>query len=69
MTVMPGVCIWWQEAAECIMDGMTSIIDINLKTFEAGSPRAQAKIVDATRSSMQSGFVYVGHDLPTGTDR
>lgn len=39
------------------------ILDVDLLAFETGSPTQRAAVVDATRRSLQTGFVYTAHDL------
>ena len=39
------------------------ILDVDLLSFEQGSKRNRQAVVEGVMKSLQSGFVYVGHDL------
>lgn len=39
------------------------ILDVDLLAFERGSAAERAAVVDGTRRSLQTGFVYTAHDL------
>lgn len=40
------------------------VLDVDLVRFERGDARARAAIVDGVRRSLETGFVYLAHDLP-----
>ncbi len=39
------------------------ILEVDLLTFESGSPSARAAVVDGVMRSLATGFVYVSHDV------
>lgn len=43
---------------------MPEILDVDLVAFEHGSATERGAIVDGVRRSLQTGFVYCGHDIP-----
>ena len=47
-------------------DDKTMILDVDLPLFETGDRTQRQAIVDGVMTSLQTGFVYVEHDLPQG---
>jgi isopenicillin N synthase-like dioxygenase len=41
------------------------ILDVDLLAFEQGGGRDRAGVVEATLQSLQTGFVYTSHDIPS----
>lgn len=44
----------------------SEILQVDLIAFERGDPVARRAVVDGVMRSLQTGFVYLAHDLPTG---
>ncbi|MEY2434959.1 MAG: hypothetical protein QOC92_4684 [Acidimicrobiaceae bacterium] len=44
---------------------MTEVLDVDLLAFETGSAGARRAVVDGVMRSLGSGFVFVGHDVPS----
>ncbi|MGZ4692251.1 MAG: isopenicillin N synthase family dioxygenase [Acidimicrobiales bacterium] len=44
--------------------GPDAILEVDLLRFEHGSAAARRAVVDGTRRSLETGFVYTSHDLP-----
>jgi isopenicillin N synthase-like dioxygenase len=44
--------------------GGVEILEVDLLRFERGDAAARRAVVDGTLRSLQTGFVYTGHDLP-----
>lgn len=42
------------------------ILDVDLAHFEAGSSTQRRAVVDGVMTSLQTGFVYLAHDMPSG---
>ena len=43
---------------------MSGILDVDLCAFEQGGVRGRKAVVDGVRRSLETGFVYVRHDVP-----
>jgi isopenicillin N synthase-like dioxygenase len=41
------------------------IVDVDLLAFESGNPTRRRAVVDGVMRSLQTGFVYTSHDIPT----
>jgi isopenicillin N synthase-like dioxygenase len=44
---------------------MAEILDVDLEAFEHGDSRQARAVVDGVRRSLETGFVYTSHDIPT----
>jgi isopenicillin N synthase-like dioxygenase len=44
----------------------TAILDVDLLTFEQGTPLARRAVVDGVLRSLGTGFVFTSHDIPQG---